>query len=222
MISCCLPLTVDEQHLIVKSAPEASKEANAPEASSSSARPRVAITDWRTAPSTRLFDDLHIGAFAGLFEAEEHGPSQQDTMEFDLYSAFKPNKQANVAPRFGKIQVPKQRYQRVASAFPAFTVQLGSKQAPVTPGKGRACRRGPATTKRLRLEKTATSKKAPDIGGLFADLLLRFSAMASALTPHRHAPFNDVTRVLGNPFIPTGHGRRITGGMVMRCARQML
>ena len=25
-----------------------------------------------------------------------------------------------------------------------------------------------------------------------------------------------------NLFIPTGHGRRITGGMVMRCARQML
>ena len=30
-----------------------------------------------------VFDDPHIGAFAGLFEAEEHGPSQQDTMEFD-------------------------------------------------------------------------------------------------------------------------------------------
>ena len=30
-----------------------------------------------------VFDDLHIGAFAGLFEAEEHGPSQQSTTESD-------------------------------------------------------------------------------------------------------------------------------------------
>jgi hypothetical protein len=37
---------------------------------------------WR-AVDALVFDDLHIGAFAGLFEAEEHGPSQQDTMESD-------------------------------------------------------------------------------------------------------------------------------------------
>ncbi len=36
-----------------------------------------------------VFDDLHIGAFAGLFEAEEHGSSQQDTMESDSASAIK-------------------------------------------------------------------------------------------------------------------------------------
>jgi hypothetical protein len=30
-----------------------------------------------------------------------------------------------VAPRFEKIQAPNKRYQWVASAFPAFTVQLG-------------------------------------------------------------------------------------------------
>jgi len=34
-----------------------------------------------------------------------------------------------VAPRFGKIQVPKQRYQGVTSATPAFTVQLGLEMA---------------------------------------------------------------------------------------------
>jgi hypothetical protein len=39
-------------------APEAGNEANAPEAVSSSARPRLPMTDWRTAPSTRLFSTI--------------------------------------------------------------------------------------------------------------------------------------------------------------------
>src|ERR1019366_1849400 len=42
----------------VSLAPEASNEANAPEAASSSARPRLAMTDWRTAPSMRLFSTI--------------------------------------------------------------------------------------------------------------------------------------------------------------------
>jgi hypothetical protein len=37
---------------------EASNEANASEAASSSARPRLAMTDWRTAPSMRLFSSI--------------------------------------------------------------------------------------------------------------------------------------------------------------------
>jgi hypothetical protein len=39
-------------------APEANGDASAPEAASSSARPIVATSDWRTAPSTRLFSTI--------------------------------------------------------------------------------------------------------------------------------------------------------------------
>jgi hypothetical protein len=42
----------------VSLAPEASNDANAPEAARSSARPRLAMTAWRTAPSTRLFSTI--------------------------------------------------------------------------------------------------------------------------------------------------------------------
>jgi hypothetical protein len=49
---------VEQQHPSVNLALEASSAANAPEAASLSARPRLAITDWRTAPSTRRFSTI--------------------------------------------------------------------------------------------------------------------------------------------------------------------
>ena len=73
---------VDEQHLIGELGPEAMREASAPEARNSSARPTLAITLWRTAaPSRLVLDDLHVAAFAGLLEAEEHGPSLSSTTD---------------------------------------------------------------------------------------------------------------------------------------------
>ena len=55
-------------------APEANSEARAPEAIKSSARPRLAMTDCRTAPfDAVVLDHLNVGARAGFLDAEEHG-----------------------------------------------------------------------------------------------------------------------------------------------------
>jgi hypothetical protein len=87
----------------VSLAPEAMREASAPEAASSSARPRFGdhpLAHGR--PFALVLDNLHIAAVAGLLEAEEHGPSQSSTTESDSRPNIKPNYCANVALHFEK------------------------------------------------------------------------------------------------------------------------
>ena len=72
---------VDEQHLIGKlGAGSDERGERAGEAANSSARPTLAITLWRDGGAVALvLDDLHVAAFAGLLEAEEHGPLSSTT-----------------------------------------------------------------------------------------------------------------------------------------------
>ena len=66
-------------------------------------RPRLAITvGARRRQFAFVLDVLHIAAFAGLFDAEEHGPSRESTTEFDSQPRIKPTKYANVTLHFEK------------------------------------------------------------------------------------------------------------------------